>query len=249
VNNVHRYHYHNIPLDYFINDLQIDGSSHSPIVGYAADGFPIYYKFLYADEEDPSSDIIAFESSYKLKSGSRPGDGTTAPDGVYDGNYLEDYEYISEASELDECGLRYGKTPEYPDGIHYYVLTDNWPYIPRCLKGEHVDNTFRLGPNCPSSTAFEDCSPITSLGEQINSQNLQVWIYPNPANDYVNIKLEGDLLLDDLVLVRIYSMNGSIAYQSKTIEHEIFLTDIPKGIYFVQLDFGQRQITKKLIIQ
>ncbi len=158
VNAVHRYHYHTAALDYFTNDLNIDGSTHSPVVGYAADGFPIYYKYLYTDANNANSGITAFESSYSLKSGTRPGDGITAPDGIYNGLYLEDYEYIDAQSILDECGMRYGITPEYPEGTYYYVLTDNWPSIPRCLKGLHIDNSFRLGQTCPSSTAAEDCS-------------------------------------------------------------------------------------------
>ena len=158
VNAVHRYHYHTVALDYFTNDLNIDGSSHSPVLGYAADGFPIYYKYLYTDANNANSGITAFGSSYSLKSGTRPGDGITAPDGLYDGLYLEDYEYIDAQSGLDECGMRFGITPEYPGGTYYYVLTDNWPSIPRCLKGLYVDNSFRLGQTCLASTAIEDCS-------------------------------------------------------------------------------------------
>ena len=133
VNNVNRYHYHNIPIDYFINDLGIDGNSHSPLIGYAADGFPIYYKYLYTDATGTNKTISTFSSGYDLKPGNRPGDGITAPNGNYDGSYVEDYEY--KTSLLDECGGRFSATPEYPEGIYYYVLTDNWPYIPRCLKG------------------------------------------------------------------------------------------------------------------
>ena len=28
------------------------------------------------------------------------------------------------------------KTPEFPDGIYYYVVTDDFPFFTRCLKGE-----------------------------------------------------------------------------------------------------------------
>ena len=50
------------------------------LVGYAADGFGIYYS---PDET----------SSYHIKSGDRPGDGVTAPSGEYNGLYTADYEY------------------------------------------------------------------------------------------------------------------------------------------------------------
>ena len=149
------YHYHAVPTDYFTNDLGIDGSDHSSIVGYAADGFPIYYKYIYTDSEDALSAITSASSGYTLKSGDRPGDGSTAPDGPYDGNYYEDYEYSSANTILDECNGRYGVTPDYPYGTYYYVITDEYPYIPRCFKGTHVDDSFRVGPTAA-------CSPSAS---------------------------------------------------------------------------------------
>lgn len=147
INSSGEYHYHNIPLDYFTNDLGIDGSNHSSIVGYAADGFPIYYKYVYADPEDALSAIEAATSGYTLKSGDRGGDGLTAPDGEYDGNYYEDYEYSDSNTILDECNGRFGVTPDFPYGTYYYVLTDEYPYVPRCFKGAVVDNSFRVGPD------------------------------------------------------------------------------------------------------
>ena len=156
------YHYHAVPEDYFVNDLGIDGSNHSPIVGYAADGFPIYYKYVYTDEEDSLSSIAIASSGYSLKSGDRPGDGLTAPDQSYDGNYYEDYEYSSASTILDECNGRYGVTPDYPYGTYYYVITDEYPYIPRCFKGTHVDNSFRVGPTAScsisSTTTSSSCA-------------------------------------------------------------------------------------------
>lgn len=140
------YHYHAVPTDYFVNDLGIDGTAHSQIVGYAADGFPIYYKYVYSDPEDADSDIATATSGYSLKSGTRPGDGVTAPDGSYDGEYYEDYEYSSASTILDECNGRYGVTPDFEYGTYYYVITDEYPYIPRCFKGTVLDNTFRVGP-------------------------------------------------------------------------------------------------------
>ena len=166
MNSSGEYHYHNIPLDYFINDIGIDGTEHSPIVGYAADGFPIYYKYVFSDPEDDLSAIESASSGYSLKSGDRDGDGLTAPDGAYDGNYYEDYEFNQANTILDECNGRYGVTPDFPFGTYYYVLTDEYPYIPRCFKGEVVDNTFRVGPEAACVNAQKatqgDCAAVVS---------------------------------------------------------------------------------------
>lgn len=132
VNSTGKYHYHGDVIGLADDE---DGSRHSRIYGFAADGFPIYYKYGYSDPNDPASAIVELQSSYQLKSGSRPGDGTTAPSGTYDGTYIQDYEYVSSLGDLDECNGRTGVTPEYPDGTYYYVVTSEFPKLPNCFKG------------------------------------------------------------------------------------------------------------------
>ena len=249
VNNVSRYHYHNIPTDYFDNDLNIDGTTHSPLLGYAADGFPIYYKYVYSDPNDANSSVSNFDSGFQLKAGNRPGDGVTAPNGTYDGNYVEDYEYVNTNSDLDECGGRIGVTPEYPEGTYYYVLTDNWPYIPRCLKGLNVDNSFKIGPNCPTSTAVDDCSTVALSVEDFMASKVIINLYPNPTNDYFNIKLSKGLDQTRIKGIRIFSSTAKMIYSSNVYEETIRIDDYSAGIYFIQINFDNNQITKKLIIR
>ena len=218
-------------------------------MGYAADGYPIYYKYLYTDSTNANSGISAFQSSYTLKNGTRSGDGITAPNGIYDGTYVQDYEYISTLSELDECGGRFGVTPDYPNGTYYYVLTDNWPYIPRCLKGKYVDNSFRIGPNCPTSTATTDCSNTPTATENQLSEDINITIFPNPADDYVQIVLNETITPDKISSIKIYSANAVLIYYKEQYEAVISLGNVAKGIYFIQIDFGQHQVTQKIIIQ
>jgi len=137
-NNAHvqpqgKYHYHGLPTLY-IQNLNPNASAMT-LVGWAADGFPIYYKYAHTNAQDNSSTVITMTSSYRLKTGERPGDGTTGPCGTYNGIYSNDYEYVAGLGTLDECNGRTGVTPEYPNGTYYYVLTDEFPSIPRCFKG------------------------------------------------------------------------------------------------------------------
>ena len=133
-NNAHvqptgKYHYHGTPSAY-ASDLGIDGSAMVK-VGYAADGFPIYYKYGY--NEDGSS-IVELQSSYALKTEDRGGDGETAPLGCPDGTYFQDYAFVDGLGDLDACNGRWGKTPESADE-YYYVITDNFPSSPLCFSG------------------------------------------------------------------------------------------------------------------
>ncbi|MCB2224567.1 MAG: YHYH protein [Actinobacteria bacterium] len=127
------YHYHGIPTG--LTGV-LDPSAHSPLVGWAADGFPIYVRYGYRVADDPASGIADLQSSYRLRSGTR-GSG---PGGIYDGTYVEDYEYAG-TGDLDESNGRYGVTPEYPDGTYHYVLTEAFPTIPRVFQGD-IDPSF-----------------------------------------------------------------------------------------------------------
>jgi hypothetical protein len=122
------YHYHGIPKG-LLGKLE---KKDPVLIGYAADGFPIY-------AESPGN-----RSSYRLKSGTRPG-GAAGPGGAYDGTYTEDYEYLKGSGDLDEANGRTGVTPEYPQGTYYYVATSEFPFYPRMMKGA-PDASFRRGP-------------------------------------------------------------------------------------------------------
>jgi hypothetical protein len=246
VNNVSRYHYHNIPKDYFTNDLKIDGTKHSPILGYAADGFPIYYKYLYTDANATGNNpaLSTFNSGYTLKPGTRPGNGITAPNGVHDGTYVEDYEYTG--ADLDECGGRFAITPEYPKGTYYYVLTDNWPYIPRCLKGKYVDNSFQISPACPESTAVEDCSPVEITSNAEVFDDLKSKLNSKLYNKINQLALGAEYNSSKINQVKIYNINGTLIYASGSKNNSNKTTSLALNSCYVQIDFSNGSVTKKI---
>ena len=141
------YHYHGMPelLLEFLGDNQ--GIT---IVGWASDGFPIYARYGYSNAEDSSSQVLVLKPSYRLKSepdASRPailtslvggpGQEQTNPNtAIPMGIFTQDYEYVEGLGDLDQCNGRYGVTPEFPEGIYYYVVTDDFPFFTRCLKGD-----------------------------------------------------------------------------------------------------------------
>ncbi|WP_163831916.1 YHYH protein [Spartinivicinus ruber] len=127
------YHYHGLPTG-LLGKIKLATNKHSPLVGWAADGFPIYAMYGYQDGNNPLSDIIEMKPSYQLREGSRPS-GKNNPGGIYDGTFLADYEYKTGSGVLDECNGRITITPEFPKGTYAYFLTADWPVIPRCHKG------------------------------------------------------------------------------------------------------------------
>lgn len=148
-NNAHvqpsgKYHYHGVPtglLERLGGEAGIKRMLH---VGWAADGYPIYGPFGYADPMDADSEIVELSSSYELREGART-QSPAGPGGVYDGTFTADYAYARGSGDLDECNGRFGVTPEFPGGTYYYVLTHDFPSIPRFWKGE-PDASWQRGP-------------------------------------------------------------------------------------------------------
>ena len=100
--------------------------SHSPIIGFAFDGYPIY-GFVGWNEDGDAKEMT---SSYKLK------------DGENGYNGIDDYEYVTSLGDLDACNGVYSPTPDYPEGIYHYHSTWvngdgdlGFPYFIYCYRG------------------------------------------------------------------------------------------------------------------
>jgi len=101
-------------------------TEHSPIVGFALDGYPIYGFVGWGDD----GEVVEMTSSYRLK------DGETGYNGI------DDYEYVAGMGDLDACNGQWGPTPDYPEGIYHYHSTwyngeggIGFPYFILCYQG------------------------------------------------------------------------------------------------------------------
>ena len=130
------YHYHGVPTLLF-KALDPAPDQHSPLIGWAADGFPIYALRGWREARNPSSGVKILTSSYRLRSGDRPAP-PIGPGGRFDGTFIQDYTFVAGSGDLDECNGRFTVTPEYPHGTYAYFLTENWPVIPRVFRGTPV---------------------------------------------------------------------------------------------------------------
>jgi hypothetical protein len=126
---------------------------HSPILGYALDGFPIYGPYGF----DSDGKVARMKSSYRqrrIKQRDSWTDGTvlmTSQAGpVVDpthpiGAFVEDYEYVEGLGDLDQSNARYAVTPEYPRGTWAYFLTID--------DQQHLAYPYTVGPQYRGSIA------------------------------------------------------------------------------------------------
>ena len=122
------YHYHALPIG-LMQQLGWKADEHSPQIGWAADGFPVY-----ALTGDLGTGVKMLKSSYQLKEGERPG-GTNNPAGTYDGTFNQDWQYIKGSGDLDECNGVMTYSKEFPEGSYAYFMTKDHPFLSRCWRG------------------------------------------------------------------------------------------------------------------
>jgi len=114
----------------YLNDSRED-KYHSPIVGWAYDGNPIYGPYGY--ESLNSTTIKKINSGYSDPKDEYPGrpDRKIYPAGFF----VEDYNFTGEG-DLDENNGRFCITPEYPNGTYAYFTT---------IEDETLNTTTNIG--------------------------------------------------------------------------------------------------------
>ena len=102
--------------------------THSPIIGFAYDGNPIYGPFGHQDPLDSGSAIVRMTSSYVLNQ-----ERTNGPALVnYPlGSFVDDYKYTHKRGSLDENNGRFCITPDFPEGTYAYFLTIDSNQVPQ----------------------------------------------------------------------------------------------------------------------
>ncbi len=241
----------------------IDSTMHSPLIGFAYDGFPIYGAYGYQNTNG-SGNMVRIKSGYQLRNitvRTHWADGTDVDDGpavstTYPlGYFREDYEYISHPGQtdyLDEHNGRFCITPEYPNGIYCYFATvdANWnsayPYI--------VGPTFYGVKTAAKVTTITGPVTIYTPGTvgiiENETKDLNVNIFPVPASDLVVIQ-SNQLTKEDMEIY-MYDMTGklidkTILYQGSTIAYFDTRT-IYSGEYILKVTDGKTVLNKKIAI-
>jgi hypothetical protein len=111
----------------YVTDLQTsnnkevsnsDDIGHSPIIGWAYDGNPIYGPNGYSSKTGGA--VRSLRSGYELDLKDNRPSISIYPQGFF----VEDYSYTGNG-DLDEHNGRFGITPEYPNGVYAYFTTIN----------------------------------------------------------------------------------------------------------------------------
>jgi len=233
----------------------INPSQHSPLLGFAYDGFPIYGAYAYTNT-DGTGAITRMKSSYQLKS-YPTGLRTNGPainqvvgtQTFFNGYFREDYEYVSHPSDptyLDSHNGRFCITPEYPAGIYCYFATVDanhnsaYPYV--------VGPTF-YGNITVSTVTSVPGGTTTLASNTFENSDLKVMIAPNPASEFIAIQTP---MAENDMDVYLINELGQIVKTSQILQGStlsIIETDtVYNGIYFVKISDRNKSKSYKVII-
>jgi hypothetical protein len=239
------YHNHLNPTCLYDDD---NSTIHSPIIGYAFDGFPIYGAYGYANA-DGTGGIARMTSSYQLRSIT---DRTTLPDGstassagpvvssTYPlGKYIEDYAYVAGLGTLDQYNGRFCVTPEYPSGIYAYFVTIDasgngvYPYVigPKYYGTVQAGNT---GPGSGHNTISETVTNYATASV-VTIEELQLDVYPNPVTDKLYI---ADAASYDIAQYAVISAEGMVLLTGTNAGNGIDVSTIARGTYFLVVEIA-----------
>ncbi|HWY12812.1 MAG TPA: YHYH protein [Bacteroidia bacterium] len=243
----------------------IDSTVHSPLIGFAYDGFPIYGAYGYKNA-DGTGGIVRMKSSYALRSitvrttyaGSTvavtpgPNVSTTYPLGYF----REDYQYNTTSTltpdYLDDHNGRFCVTPEYPAGTYCYFATvdKNWNSAYPYAVGPTFYGT-KVAVKVTSIT--ESTTTYTSSAAGINNTEVAISakVFPNPASDMIIVQINNlnKINLDvELVDITGKLVQKTILYQGSTLAY-FDLKTIYDEEYIVKVSDGNTVLNKKIIVR
>lgn len=245
----------------------INSSQHSPLIGFAYDGFPIYGAYGYKNV-DGTGGIERMKSSYVLRSITTR---TITPEGITStpgpsvsttyplGYFKEDYQYVATSTltpdYLDAHNGRFCVTPEYPNGIYAYFCTvdANWnSYYPYAVGPTFygTKQASKVTSITETVTTYTGSSTSTGLSN-VEMDNLNISIFPNPTSDIIAVQLNN--FNTDNTKLELYDLTGKLIqqtsiYQGSTIAYFDTRT-LYSGVYFVKIQIGQNVINKKIVIE
>jgi hypothetical protein len=241
----------------------IDSTQHSPLLGFAYDGFPVYGAYGYKNTNGTGG-IVRMKSSFGLRTGmtirntyytstvtvtSGPNVSATYPLGYF----KEDYQFNTPSASdyLDIHNGRFCVTPEYPAGTYCYFATvdANWnstyPYL--------IGPTFYGVYANRKVTSVTETTTIYSAASGISEQefnNFNVTVYPNPSNEIVAIQV-GNIVRDALN-VDLMDVSGKLIKTTTINAGQTIaffdLQTVYAGIYFVKISNGNNNLTRKIVV-
>ena len=144
------------------------------------------------------------------------------------------YFYIDGDCKIKATGEKKWTHAQFPieKGTHTYT----WKY--------EKDMMLEAGLDCVwIDEIIFPCSSFTSI-EEVEDKNIR--IYPNPANNFINIEIDEELV--NARYISIYSSAGSCIYKD-VFRNNIDISTLPAGSYILNIYCKNKTLSTKFIIK
>lgn len=203
----------------------IDSTNHSPLIGYAFDGFPIYGAYGYRNT-DGTGGIVRIKSGYSLRNittrttsptGASVSSGPAVSSTYFLGYFREDYEFIADTAQdvLDEHNGRFCVTPEYPGGTYAYFATVDASWnsaYPYAVGPTFYGVATNRSVSSINETTTRYIDSTVSLSESEVKQ-LNIELFPNPTADLIAIQI-GNLVKEN-IQVELLDITGKLVAETR----------------------------------
>ncbi len=238
----------------------INPGVHSPLIGFAYDGFPVYGAYGFKNS-DGTGGLVRMQSGYRLRSISTRthyADGTDVTDGPPVnttfplGYFNEDYEFITHPGEEEYMDVHNGRfciTPEYPNGTYAYFCTvdEQW----------NSAYPYAIGPTFNGSIV---AAKVQNVGEPVETYTATTSVQELTPSAFTIFFSSNDLLIiqandviREQVIISIHDLTGNevakgFLEQGSTISH-IDCSLLYDGVYVVRIISGNRSFKQELVIK
>ncbi len=235
----------------------VNENEHSPLIGFAYDGFPIYGAYAYTNV-DGTGPIARMKSGYQLRTDTTRVNGpkigqVVGNQTMFNGYFREDYEFVTHDNDptyLDNHNGRFCITPEYPQGIYCYfgTIDENhnsaYPYV--------VGPTFYGVINASKVNAINETTTnyVLTSNEEVDFESYKISIFPIPSSDFIAVQFNG--LVSDAIKLELLGIDGKVV-DTKTLEAgstiAYFETDkLYTGTYIIRFIKQGKIFTQKVSI-
>jgi hypothetical protein len=242
-----------------------DSTVHSPIIGYAFDGFPIYgaYGFSNVNGTGPTRTMLTSYRKRSITTRTSLPDGTVLNANQYGpavstqyplGAFLEDYEFVQGLGDLDEHNGRFCVTPEYPNGIYAYFVTLDFnqePLYPYVL-GPYYYGTVQAGNTGPGSGHNTIGEPVVvyvpGTSGVMEPQQGNFVCVPNPSSGRFEVRAE-----HPITSVMLYDgMGRQVFFSAPTHETTVVPCEVEgltAGIYLLSTETAGKIVSTRIMIR
>jgi len=245
------YHHHVSPKCLYD---ETDSTVHSPIIGYAFDGFPVYGAYAYTNTNG-TGPIKRMTTSYVLSTATTRTNGPAVNSTYPAGCYIEDYVYSAGSGDLDFRNGRFCVTPEYPLGTYaYFVSLDPslTPVFPYTFFGSYygIVQSGNTGPGSGHNVITESVTTYNPTGMDETGNEIKFSVYPNPAKDFVALFLAPSATNNSTVTLT-NTMGQKILQRDliqPAINYYFDISNLAAGIYFFNVRNGNISTTEKVFV-